>query len=48
MTTRVGFIGLGRVGLPMGYRLLQAGFNLTVPDRSQDKVNGWSVNMMNG
>ena len=38
MTTRVGFIGLGRMGLPMCYRLLQAGFDLTVHNRSQDKV----------
>ena len=38
MTTRVGFIGLGRMGLPMCHRLLQAGFDLTVHNRSQDKV----------
>ena len=38
MTTRVGFIGLGRMGLPMAYRLLQAGFDLTVHNRSQEKV----------
>ena len=38
MTTRVGFIGLGRMGLPMCYQLLQAGFDLTVHNRSQDKV----------
>ena len=38
MSTRVGFIGLGRMGLPMCYRLLQAGFDLTVHNRSQDKV----------
>ncbi len=38
MAIRVGFIGLGRMGLPMCYRLLQAGFDLTVHNRSQDKV----------
>lgn len=38
MTTRVGFIGLGRMGLPMSRRLLQAGFDLTVHNRSQGKV----------
>jgi 3-hydroxyisobutyrate dehydrogenase-like beta-hydroxyacid dehydrogenase len=35
---RLGFIGLGRMGLPMSYRLLQAGFDLTVHNRSQPKV----------
>ncbi len=35
---KVGFIGLGRMGLPMSYRLLQAGFALTVHNRSQTKV----------
>ena len=38
MAIRVGFIGLGRMGLPMCYRLLQAGFDLTVHNRSQEKV----------
>ena len=36
--TKVGFIGLGRMGLPMAYRLLAAGFDLTVHTRSQGKV----------
>jgi len=35
---KVGFIGLGRMGLPMSYRLLEAGFDLTVHNRSQAKV----------
>ena len=35
---RVGFIGLGRMGLPMSYRLLGAGFDLTVHNRSQSRV----------
>lgn len=38
MTTKVGFIGLGRMGLPMSYRLLHGGFDLTVHNRSQEKV----------
>ena len=35
---KVGFIGLGRMGLPMSYRLLQAGYDPTVHNRSQGKV----------
>ena len=35
---KVGFIGLGRMGLPMCYRLLGAGFDLTIHNRSQGKV----------
>jgi|ETNmetMinimDraft_20_1059909.scaffolds.fasta_scaffold23928_2 3-hydroxyisobutyrate dehydrogenase-like beta-hydroxyacid dehydrogenase len=35
---KIGFIGLGRMGLPMSYRLLAAGFDLTVHNRSQGKV----------
>ena len=38
MATKVGFIGLGRMGLPMSHRLLGAGFDLTVHNRSQGKV----------
>ncbi len=38
MSTKIGFIGLGRMGLPMSYRLLKAGFHLTVHNRSQEKV----------
>ena len=34
----IGFIGLGRMGLPMGYNLLKAGIDLTVHNRSQTKV----------
>ena len=37
-TLKVGFIGLGRMGLPMSYRLLAAGFDLTVHNRSRGKV----------
>ena len=35
---KVGFIGLGRMGMPMSLRLLQAGFPLTVHNRSRGKV----------
>ena len=35
---RVGFIGLGRMGMPMSQRLLGAGFRLTVHNRSRGKV----------
>ena len=35
---RVGFIGLGRMGMPMSKRLLKAGFFLTVHNRSRGKV----------
>jgi 3-hydroxyisobutyrate dehydrogenase-like beta-hydroxyacid dehydrogenase len=38
MPVKVGFIGLGRMGLPMSRRLLGAGFDLTVHNRSQEKV----------
>ena len=38
MADRVGFIGLGRMGLPMSYRLLNAGADLTVHNRSHGKV----------
>jgi 3-hydroxyisobutyrate dehydrogenase-like beta-hydroxyacid dehydrogenase len=37
-TMKVGFIGLGRMGLPMSRRLLDAGFHLTVHNRSRPKV----------
>ncbi|MEC9272071.1 MAG: NAD(P)-dependent oxidoreductase [Chloroflexota bacterium] len=35
---KIGFIGLGRMGLPMAYNLLKAGLDLTVHNRSQPKV----------
>ena len=35
---KIGFIGLGRMGLPMGYNLLKAGLDLTVHNRSRPKV----------
>ncbi len=38
MTEKIGFIGLGRMGLPMSYNLLNAGYDLTVHNRSQEKV----------
>ena len=38
MSEKIGFIGLGRMGLPMSYNLLRAGYDLTVHNRSQDKV----------
>ena len=38
MAEKIGFIGLGRMGLPMSYNLLRAGYDLTVHNRSQEKV----------
>ena len=38
MTDKIGFIGLGRMGLPMSYNLLRAGYDLTVHNRSREKV----------
>ncbi|MCY4557131.1 MAG: NAD(P)-dependent oxidoreductase [Chloroflexi bacterium] len=38
MTEKIGFIGLGRMGLPMAYNLLRAGHDITVHNRSQEKV----------
>jgi 3-hydroxyisobutyrate dehydrogenase-like beta-hydroxyacid dehydrogenase len=35
MSTRVGFIGLGRMGMPMARNLLRAGFTLSVFNRSR-------------
>ena len=35
---KVGFIGLGNIGMPMAKTLLAAGFDLTVLNRSQGKV----------
>lgn len=35
---RVGFIGLGDIGMPMAQTLLAAGFDLTVLNRSRGKV----------
>ena len=35
----VGFIGLGRMGMPMSQRILQAGFPLTVHNRSRGNVD---------
>ncbi|MCH7713569.1 MAG: NAD(P)-dependent oxidoreductase, partial [Chloroflexi bacterium] len=35
---KVGFIGLGNIGMPMAKTLLTAGFDLTVLNRSQGKV----------
>ena len=35
---KVGFIGLGRMGMPMSQRILNAGFPLTVHNRSWGKV----------
>ena len=36
---RIGFIGLGKMGLPMSHHLLQAGFSLTVHNRSRGAVD---------
>ena len=38
MAEKIGFIGLGRMGLPMAYNLLRAGHDVTVHNRSQEKV----------
>ncbi len=35
---RVGFVGLGNIGLPMARALLRAGFELTVHDTDEDRV----------
>ena len=36
---KVGFIGLGRMGMPMAHRLLQSGLDLTVHNRSRGNVD---------
>lgn len=38
MTKRIGFIGLGAMGLPMAQNILKAGFELSVYNRTQDKA----------
>lgn len=38
ITTRIGFIGLGLMGVPMCQRLLAAGFSLTVWNRTTEKT----------
>ena len=40
---RVGFIGLGNIGMPMAKTLLAAGFDLTVYNRSRGKVEEMQV-----
>ena len=35
---RVGFIGLGQMGLPMAQNILKAGFPLWVYNRTKDKA----------
>jgi len=37
-TTEIGWIGLGNMGIPMAKRLLDAGFPVTVYNRSQEKT----------
>src|SRR5689334_10709107 len=39
MAERLGFIGLGIMGRPMAYNLLQAGYSLTVFNRSRATVD---------
>ena len=36
---KVGFVGLGKMGMPMSQHLLRAGFHLTVHNRSRGKVD---------
>ena len=38
MPETIGFLGLGKMGLPMASRLLDAGFELRVYNRSADKA----------
>ena len=38
MTQKIGFVGLGAMGLPMAANLLAAGFHLTVYNRTASKA----------
>ena len=38
MTNKIGFIGIGLMGLPMSKNLVKAGYNLTVFNRSKNKA----------
>ena len=40
MVTKVGFIGLGKMGGPMARNILGAGFTVAAYDISADAVNG--------
>ena len=39
MTKKIGFIGIGLMGLPMSKNLVKAGYNLTVFNRSKNKAD---------
>ena len=36
-TTKIGWIGLGKMGIPMSRRLTQAGYPVTVYNRNKEK-----------
>ena len=38
MTKKIGFIGIGLMGLPMAKNIFKAGFNLKAFNRSQNKT----------
>ena len=40
MPASVGFIGLGRMGLPMAHNLLEAGYRLSVFNRTAARADG--------
>jgi 3-hydroxyisobutyrate dehydrogenase len=42
MKTRIGWIGLGTMGIPMSKRLLDAGYPLTVYNRTKGKENAYT------
>jgi 3-hydroxyisobutyrate dehydrogenase len=48
---RVGWIGLGRMGLPMATRLLDAGYSLSIWNRTKSKAEPLGergANVVNG
>lgn len=44
MTTKIGFIGLGIMGLPMARNLINAGYHLTVFDLNSSRMEGLDEN----
>ena len=37
---KIGFIGLGTMGFPMAHNLLKKGYELTIYNRTKDKMKG--------
>ena len=38
---KIGFIGIGNMGLPMASNLARSGYEVTVYNRTPEKANAW-------